>query len=489
MPLSWPCIRGEFPWVFFDDPPLRLTLYGVNEYIVCMTIYSPRLGQGDAPLYKELADAIERDIADGSLAPGERLPTHRDMADVLGMNVSTVTRGYREAEKRGLLSGTVGRGTFVKPDATISTSMVSFEPNVPGMIEMGLISSMHHMDPSITEGFKRISRRKDPSSFMRYSDPRGLPEHRQAGAAWAHRYGLDASPENIIVCAGAQHGLTCCLSGLFRAGDSVATDALTYPGLKTLASMLGIRLIPIAMDDEGMIPEALDTACRRDTISGLYLMPGVHNPTTITMPEARRREIAKLADKHDFIIIEDDAYDLTHIDVAPPVSHFAPHRAVYVAGMSKSLAAGLRVAFLVAPKQHLKTLAQAVLNTIWMAPPLNCELASMWINDGTADAIIEAKRSEASRRYMAACDELEGFRFRGKPSGFYVWLELPEPWTGQALEEAARDKGVGVFSAERFTVGETPPPPAVRLALTGPENREELRRGISIIRDILAAKE
>ena len=206
---------------------------------------------------------------------------------------------------------------------------------------------------------------------MRYSDPRGLPEHRQAGANWAGRYGLDAIAEDVIVCAGAQHGLTCCLSGLFRAGDRIATDALTYPGMKTLASMLGIRLVPIAMDEQGMMPEALDAACRRDTIKGVYLMPGVHNPTTATMSSKRRDDIARRAEVHDLIIIEDDAYDLTDPGEQTPVGSRARHRSVYVAGMSKSLAAGLRVAFLVAPKPFLKPLAQAVLNTIWMAPPLN----------------------------------------------------------------------------------------------------------------------
>lgn len=451
-----------------------------------MTIYSPRMVEGEGPLYKGLADAIERDIESGVLTPGERLPTHRDMADVLGLNVSTVTRGYGEAEKRGLLAGTVGRGTFVASDAVTSTSMVSFEPCAPGMLEMGLISPLYHLDPDVSEGFKRIARRRDPAAFMRYTDPRGLPEHRQAGADWAGRYGLDANAEDVIVCAGAQHGLTCCLSGLFRPGDRIATDALTYPGMKTLAGMLGIRLVPIRMDEQGIVPEALDAACRRDEIKGVYLMPGVHNPTTITMPEERRDAIARLAGVHDLIIIEDDAYDLTDPGTLSPVGSRARERSVYVAGVSKSLAAGLRVAFLVAPKPFLKPLAQAVLNTIWMAPPLNGELAAMWINDGTADRVVASKRAEAARRYMIACDVLEGMRFRGKPSGFYLWVELPKPWTGNALEAAAHAQGVNVFGAEKFAVGESMPAPAARVSLTGTDSIDDFRKGLWILRNILA---
>jgi DNA-binding transcriptional MocR family regulator len=212
----------------------------------------------------------------------------------------------------------------------------------------------------------------------------------------------------------------------------------------------------------------------------------VHNPTTVTLPEGRREEIARLADRHDFLIIEDDAYDLTDPGRIEPVGNRAPHRRVYIAGMSKSLAAGLRVAFVVAPTPLIKPLAQAVLNTIWMAPPLNVELTAMWINDGTADRVVEAKRAEAARRYMLACDLLDGLRFRGKASGFYLWCELPAPWTGNALERACAARGVNVFGAEKFVVGESPAPRAVRISLTGTESQEQLRQGLLVLRDTLA---
>jgi len=450
-----------------------------------MTIYAPVLAGGDGPLYLELADAIERDVAAGALAPGTRLPTHRDLADALGINVSTVTRGYREAEKRGLVSATVGRGTFVSSDAATATAMVAFEPAGAGTIEMGLASPLHHLDPDLTDGFRRIARRKAPESFMRYVDPRGLPEHRDAGADWAARYGLEADGSSVIVCAGSQHALTCCLTGLFRPGDRIATDALTYPGIKTLAAMLGLRLVPIAMDDQGMLPESLDTACRRDDIKGVYLMPTVHNPTTVTMPDGRRDAIAALARKHDLTIIEDDAYALTAPHRPAPVAARAPERSAYVAGLSKAVAAGLRVAFLAAPRPMLQPLAQSVLNTIWMAPPLNAELAAAWIADRTADRTVERKRAEAARRYMIACDALENHRFRGKAGTFFLWLDLPEPWTGQSFETRARQLGVNVFGAQRFAVGDTPPPPAARIALTGETDLERYRQGIEILAAML----
>jgi DNA-binding transcriptional MocR family regulator len=454
-----------------------------------MTIWTPALARDAGPLFVELADAIERGVADGVLRPGQRLPPHRDLADLIKVNVSTVTRGYREAERRGLVSATVGRGTFVSSDAVTATSMVSFEPSVPGMLEMGLITPLHFLDPDVTEGFRRLARRQNPKTFMRYTEPRGLPEHRAAGAAWARRYGIEAEAEDVIVCAGAQHALACILGGLFRAGDRIATDALTYPGMKTLAAMLGIRLVPVPMDEEGMTPDGLDAACRRDAIRGIYIMPGVHNPTTSTMSEARRDALAALARTHDLLIIEDDAYDLTNPGGYTPVGSRDRKRSLFVAGMSKPLAAGLRVAFLVAPRRLLRPLAQAVLNTIWMTPTLNVELAAMWIGDGTASRVLAEKRAEGARRYMRACDLLEGLRFRGKPTGFYIWLGLPAPWTGQTFAAEAAARGVSVFGAERFTVGESPAPAAVRISLTGAERMDDLVQGLTTVRQILLPDE
>ena len=214
-------------------------------------------------------------------------------------------------------------------------------------------------------------------------------------------------------------------------------------------------------------------------------MPGMHNPTTATIPEERRKQLAGLAEWHDLLIIEDDAYDLTNPGRIPPVGDYARDRSLFIAGMSKSMAAGLRVAFVAAPKRLLKPLAQAVLNTIWMTPPLNAELAAMWIGDGTADKVLKRKRTAAARRYMLACDVLDGLRFRGKRNGFYVWLDLPGDWTGQALEKAAHEHGVNVFGAEKFVVGNTPAPQAARVSLTGPDSLEELESGLNILREIL----
>lgn len=451
-----------------------------------MTKWVPELEKNLRPKFVRLADAIERDVFSGRLKPGYKLPTHRDLADDLKMNVSTVTRGYAEAQKRGLISGTVGRGTFISADAVTSSSMVSFEPHAPGMIELGLANTFYDLDPDIQKGLKRLTRRRNLDSFLRYTDPRGLLEHREAGVQWAKRYKIDTTPENVLVCSGAQHALNCCLSGLFSSGDRIATDSLIYPGLKTLAAMLGIRLVPVLMDSEGMIPEHLDKICRRENISGIYLMPEVQNPTSISMPLERREQIAILVRRHNLTVIEDEAYGLTVESSLPPIASMVPDKSIFIAGVSKSIAAGLRVAFMVAHESLYEQLAKTILNTVWATPSLNVELISQWIQDGTADKTVRLKRQAAQDRFESVKNLLSNLKITGNTTGFFLWLSLPDHWKGYIIESRAREAGVNIFGAEKFAVGDTHVPPCVRLSLSGPKSIGELKKGVGILREILA---
>lgn len=432
-----------------------------------------------------LADGIERDIFSGRLQPGDQLPTHRDLADALEMNVTTVTRGYKEAERRGLISGTVGRGTYVSSDAGTSSAMVSHEPHAPGMLEMGLVNPLYHLDPDLNKGLGSLVRRRDMSALLHYSAPGGLPRHRAVGAEWVKRFGLQVSAADIVVCSGAQHGLTCALSGLFRPGDRIATDSVTYPGMKSLAVMLGLRLVPVEMDRQGMLPDSLRRICRREKMAGLYLIPGVHNPTTLTIPESRRTLLAEIADRHDLTVIEDDAYDLTRPGVNPPLTAHLPDRGIYIGGMSKALAPGLRVAFMKVPPSSRRVICEAILNTVWMTPPLNVELVCQWIKAGVADRTIARKRAAAAERFALAAKILNGYGISGHPTGFFIWLALPQPWRGKIFEERMRELGVNLFGAEKFTVGDAPAPAAARISLTGAKTMGALKAGLTLVRQVL----
>jgi DNA-binding transcriptional MocR family regulator len=272
---------------------------------------------------------------------------------------------------------------------------------------------------------------------------------------------------------------------LLKPGDRIAVDALTYPGLKTVASMLNIRLVSIEMDGSGMLPDALAAACRREAIRALYLMPEVQNPTTSSLPDDRREAIAGIVERHDLILLEDDAYADTREKRNAALSARLPDNALFFGGISKVFGAGLRVSFLAAPARWRNALERAILATVWMASPFCSAIVSGIIADGGVEALLRAKREEARRRAAVAAEKLDAWRFLCPPSGFFGWLELPRSWSGKEFELAAAAAGVRVFCAEKFAVGKDTPA-AVRLSLSGPETIDDLSRGLDILAKILA---
>lgn len=454
-----------------------------------MTIYVPEIKNTDEPLYRRLADALERDVRSGILKPGTKLPTHRDLADSLKINVSTVTRAYREAENRGVLSGTVGRGTFVSSDACTVSGLRSPGPYPEGMIEAGIVGPLTDFDPPLSEYLSAFGKSRNLSRYMTYGDPAGMDAHRKTGASWMARFGLEVFPENVLITAGGQHALTCAFSGLFTPGQRIAVECLTYPGVKSLVGLLGLRLVPIAMDAEGMLPESLDTACRRDDISGIYLMPGVHNPTLACMSAERRVVIAEIIKKYGLTMIEDDAYSPYRENQPPPVTSLIPDNGILIASVSKIFWAGMRVAFVAAPKDKRNKLIGAIHNTMWMVSPLNTALVASVIEDGTAGRILSAKKIELESRSRIASSIFSGLEIKSIRYGSYIWVCLPEPWTGVSLEQAARDGGVNIFSAEKFTVGNSISPKAIRISLTGENDFLRLKSGLEIIAGIVSSPE
>ena len=440
----------------------------------------------DKSLYIAIADALGRDINSGILKPGQKMPTHRELAEIIGVNVSTITRAYKEAERRGLVIGTVGRGTYIKADAGMDSFLMKIEEKSSKIIEMGLILPLYSSEPDITGTIEKILNKKNLNVFLRYTDPFGLPEHRETGAYWVKRFGISVSNEEIVICAGAQHALNCCLSSLFEAGDRIAVDYLTYPGIKSIAKTLGIKLEPISMDKEGMIPENLETICRRNPIKGLYIMPSMQNPTTTSMSLQRRKEIASIIERNDLILIEDDIYSFTNQNQLQTITTMVPQNSIYIAGVSKAFYAGLRVAYVVTPKQFRNRIAQAVVNTVWMAPTLNVEIISECIRNGTAEKIITSKLEEISRRFTVAKEKLSKYSFSGTSNSFFIWLSLPDYLTNKEIEFIGRENGINVISADKFIIGGEAAPSAIRISLSGAETIDELGEGLNTLNNILS---
>lgn len=451
-----------------------------------MTIWRPDIAQRKEPKYLAIANILEADIRDGRLKPGEPLPTHRDLADTLGLTVGTVTRAYAEAERRGLVRGETGRGTFVAREVKSSGPLTINEDYGPGFIDLSLACTVSSEDPDLRSTLRRLSDQPGLERLLEYQPSRGMPRHREAGAKWAELYGIRVTADDILVAAGAQHALTVLLCTLFKAGDRILTESLTYPGFRTLASQLQLRLVPVRMDENGLLPDELEAACTRSDVRGLYTIPSVQNPTNACLSEERRRAVVSIAQKHNLLIIEDDCYALTLPEVPAPLFNLAPDRTFFIAGTSKLLAGGLRVGYLAAPRHTVKALSLGITSTTWMAAPLMAEIATQWIEDGTAERVLNLKHAEAMERNAIAAACLEGFAYRNRPAGYFVWLELPEQWTTEEFERAALKQGVAVATAERFLVGQGPLPSATRVSLCAPRSRGLLKKGLRILSEILS---
>jgi DNA-binding transcriptional MocR family regulator len=457
----------------------------VNGYIVTMTSWTPRLDDREGPRFRAIVEALAADVASGALVPGRRLPTHRELAERLGVTVGTVTRAYGEAARRGLVSGQVGRGTFVCGGAgggdgeAVDAEVVDLAQNHPpeprDRPEHG----------AFLDALASLTAKGGLSRLLDYPRAGGNPADREAGAAWIGRAGVPASAERVIVCTGSQHGLTVVLATLLRPGDLLLTESLTYAGVKSVAGLLHLRLAGLAVDRDGLQPEALEAACRGGRAKAVYLIPTLHNPTTAVMPLERRRQIVAIAARHGLPIIEDDVHGLLPEKRPEPLAALAPDETYYLTSTSKTLAPGLRVAYVLAPARMVPRLTDSLRATTWAVAPLTAAIASRWIGGGAADAVLAARRREARERQRLALEVLGEADVETRPEAYYLWLRLPEPWRRDAFASVLRARAVEVTAADAFAVGRDPAPHAVRLCLGAARSREALRRGIARVAEVL----
>jgi DNA-binding transcriptional MocR family regulator len=452
-------------------------------------MWSPDLKAFSGPRYLAIVSAIAEDVERGTLKAGDQMPTHRDLAGVLGVTTGTITRAYAEAAKRGLLVGETGRGTFVRASLHEDSFTAPLSSEDEDLIDLSFnIPPLSLGDPlgqALTHTLTNLAARPGLSTMMSYQPAIGLERHREAGAAWATRSGLRVDTQHVIICTGALHAMTVVFSTLTKPGDSIFTESLTYPGMKNLAHLLHLRLKGLPTDEEGIIPEAFDEACRQDSAKILYTIPTIQNPLGTVMPEARRREIAAIATEHNVAIVEDDVHSFMLTSPPPPVSSFARENSYYILSTSKSIAPGMRIAYLVAPERMVEPLATSLRATVWMAAPLMAEIVSEWIRDGTADRLMDQKRAEATTRQLMANEILNGFEFDSHPFSFHLWLHLPEPWRSNEFAAQLRRRGVLVTPAEAFVPGREEAPHAVRVCIGAPRSRAQLEKGLGIVKAVL----
>jgi DNA-binding transcriptional MocR family regulator len=440
-----------------------------------------KLTESRKPAYLLIPELIEEDLASGRLRPRDRLPGLRDLADELQLNYTTVARAYAEARKRGLLDSRAGSGTFVR--GRTATLPLSGGSSVE--MTMNMPPEPAELAARLRDSAARLFAATDPYRLLRYQDFGGTPDDRAAGTKWLKRRFDDCDEDKVLVCPGIHSALVALVSQLARPGGTICLDTLAYPGIKAIAAQLGVRLQALARDDDGPLAHAFEALCKSDKPSAFYCNPTIQNPSTVTLSSKRREALADVALRYSVPIIEDDAYGMLPVNAPDAMVSFAPDLTYYVTGFSKSFGAGLRVAYIRAPSaRRAQHLAGALRATTVMASPFTMLLATQWVDDGTADLMLDAIRTESAARQAIAARVLSKWTFDADPAGFHFWMPIDPVcgWQASELALQLRSQGIGAVSATAFATDGNPPE-AIRVCLGGPKNLDECEDALRLIAD------
>ncbi len=427
----------------------------------------PDLTGRDPVKYRAIAAALAADIAAGRLQPGDRLPPQRDLAWRLGVNVATVTEAYREAARQGLVGGEVGRGTYVRAEPC-GPELFGQRP-AAGAIDLAVnLPAIDAGDRSFAETLAAMAAEGLPDDVLGYASGAGLARGRLAAAAWLAERGWPVPADRVTLAAGAQAGLAAALSILTRPGDAVLAEALTFPGLLAAARQFGLRLVPVTLDAEGVVPADLARAAKASGARVAVLTPCLQNPTGALMGADRQAEVAQVLARAGLTLVEDDVYGA--LCDQPPLSARVPDRAVLVSSLSKAVAPGLRFGFVAAPPPIVAALAAEGHATTWQIAPVMLALAARWIGDGTAARRVRWQIREIAARQRLAAGAL------GIEPGIAPHLWLPRA-DGDRFADAAQAEGVAIAAASAFAAGRAAPD-GVRVCLASARDRRQLARAL-----------
>jgi len=475
----------ESPWVLQSSGNNAIFLYMENDTDDSGPVptWIRSLRKGDGPLYLAIADAIAAAVGSGELPENTRLPPQRALARHLGIDFTTVSRAYAEAQRRGLVTGKVGQGTFVRRARPPSSSAAA-----SGLIDLSMTLPPPFEDAALVSrmwrGISGLEETGGLDLLLRYQAAGGATADRLAGVRWLSKRLPGLTLERLLVTPGTQSAMLAVVCLLVAPGETMLTESLTYPGCRSLAGHLHLRLRGLPMDKEGLDPDAFDAACRQDKPKALYCTPTQHNPTTATMSLARREAVVAVARRHGIPIIEDDSYGALPANAPPPLAALAPELTYCLGGLAKTVAPALRIAYLASPDaRSAARIVGAIRATVTMTSPLTAAIATRWIQDGTADAVLTAIRAETRARQEIATRILPAEAIETHPEAHHLWLNLGKPWTRGEFASRLSSAGVGIVTSDAFALAQ--PPEAVRIGLGGPATRTALAEALETVADLL----
>src|ERR1700726_5281182 len=435
--------------------------------------------------YPKLADAIAAEIADGTLKPGDRLSPQRSCAYERKIVVSTASRVYTELLRRGLVVGEVGRGTFISGDAKRGVAAPS-EPR-------GIRIDLEFNYPMLPEQTALVARSLDglekPAALdaaLRQATSVGTQAVRSVAATYLSQGAWSPTPEQLVFTGNGRQSIAAALAAIVPTGGRCGVEALTYPFIKGIAARLGILLVPLAMDEGGVRPDSVQKAHREAHLSAIYIQPAIHNPLGMTMTSARRADLLRVVEKLNLPIIEDNVYGF--LDNEPPLAALAPESCIVLDSLSKKVAPGLSLGFVVPPQRLRESVRASVRSGGWTASGYAFAAAQRMMSDGTVAELSRLKRIDARQRQQMAADRLAGFAMQSNDKSYHLWLTLPPHWRSQTFVAAAARRDIALTPSTTFTVTPGHAPNAIRLALAAP-TMEQLDAGLRTLAGMLNAEE
>lgn len=442
------------------------------------------------PKYRALYQAILDDIEAGTLKVGQRLPTHRHLADALGITVGVVTKAYAMALREGLLQSRVGSGTFVGPQhngyspfpqeirssSSVMDLSVSIVPPNPRRAD-----ALGQAMAALSQDSERLY------EGVQYQHAEGEVQARHAMSHLMKLCGMPVDPNDLMLTLGGQHGLALCCDVLLKADGHLAAAEIGYQGIVGLSRLKGLKLIPMPMNEGRIDVNAIESRARQSRIDALYVTPELHNPTGGTLNQWERERLVLLAEQFNFWIIEDVVHTTIGQDKPDFLFQLAPDRVITVFSTSKLLAGGLRVGAIRVPDTHRIPFALAMKSHSWMVPPMMGQIVSWWAERGESEKLLQWQNQEVIARQALAQRYLSRWiQHPPEPGCFFVWLRVEREHSASTLALKLMEFGIKVGIGAPFWIGHAAAPEAIRVCVSAARTRDELENALRKIAQVMS---
>ncbi|WP_105901873.1 aminotransferase-like domain-containing protein [Vibrio gangliei] len=428
-----------------------------------------------------IAEVIEQKIESGEFPPSSKLPTHRLLAEDLKTTPATVAKAYKLLSDKGCLESFIGRGTFVRASSKLDKAIQATDQETDFNFSI-LQPCLEKNLSALKSAYKQAAELLTPS-VIGYAEHSGHKAHREAGIKWVNKYGLKgATEENILLTNGAQHALSLIIETITKPGDTILVEQLTYPGILAIANLSNRRVVGVELDEYGLCPNALSSAIDEYSPTMIITIPSHQNPTGISMPESRKKEIAKIINEKKIWLVEDDIYCFLDDEPVAPIANFAPDYTFHISSLSKAISPAMRCGYLKSPDSQVTALNASIRTNIWLASPINFIVATLLIESGDAFQIATQQRIIANERQKMVREIYPSIEFNS--SGYHIWLPLPEHWQPDRFAMEAKSRGIIITSGSYFCANNKSTK-YIRLSLMSIGSKERLRDGLHELQKLL----